>query len=201
MIRRRLNKSLDAQERPMRSELDKMLAGEFYDPLDPALVQARDVARDLCQELNATRERDQELRRSIVKRLFGRGGDSVWMQPPFFCDYGSNIALGERVFFNFNCVILDVCAVTIGDFTLFGPAVQIYTATHPMNAELRRKQEFSKPIAIGSDVWVGGGAIICPGVTIGSKSVIGAGSVVTRDIPQGVFAAGNPCRVIREITE
>lgn len=185
----------------MRSELDKMLAGELYDPLDPALVQARDVARDLCQELNATRERDQELRRSIVKRLFGRGGDSVWMQPPFFCDYGSNIALGERVFFNFNCVILDVCAVTIGDFTLFGPAVQIYTATHPMNAELRRKQEFSKPIAIGSDVWVGGGAIICPGVTIGSKSVIGAGSVVTRDIPQGVFAAGNPCRVIREITE
>ena len=185
----------------MRSEMDKMLAGELYDPLDPALVQARDVARDLCQELNATRERDQELRRSIVKRLFGRGGDSVWMQPPFFCDYGSNILLGERVFFNFNCVILDVCSVTIGDFTLFGPAVQIYTATHPMNAQLRRKQEFSKPIVIGSDVWVGGGAIICPGVTIGSKSVIGAGSVVTRDIPSGVFAAGNPCRVIREITE
>ena len=109
--------------------------------------------------------------------------------------------MGERVFFNFNCVILDVCSVQIGDFTLFGPAVQIYTATHPMNAELRRKQEFAKPIEIGSDVWVGGGAIICPGVKIGSKSVIGAGSVVTRDIPDCVFAAGNPCRVIREITE
>ena len=178
-----------------------MLAGELYDALDPELVQARDRARDLCQDLNATREREQELRRAILKQLFAKGGDSVWMQPPFFCDYGSNIHLGERVFFNFNCVILDVCEVTIGDFTLFGPAVQIYTATHPLNHELRRKQEFAKPIAIGSDVWVGGGAIICPGVTIGSKSVIGAGSVVTRNIPAGVLAVGNPCRVIRELDD
>jgi len=105
------------------------------------------------------------------------------------------------VFFNFNCVVLDVAKVTVGDFTLFGPAVQIYTATHPLDAELRRQQEYAKPIDIGSDVWVGGGAIICPGVRIGSRSVIGAGSVVTRDVPEGVFAAGNPCRVIREITE
>ena len=178
----------------MRSEKDKMLAGELYDALDPELAVARDRARDLCQDLNATREREQELRRTILKQLFAKGGDSV-------CDYGSNIHLGERVFFNFNCVILDVCEVTIGDFTLFGPAVQIYTATHPLNHELRRKQEFAKPIAIGSDVWVGGGAIICPGVTIGSKSVIGAGSVVTRNIPAGVLAAGNPCRVIRELDE
>ncbi len=136
----------------------------------------------------------------VISRCLGTGGESVWMQPPFFCDYGSNILLGERVFFNFNCIVLDVCMVKVGDFTLFGPAVQIYTATHPMNAEQRRKQEFAKPIEIGSDVWVGGGAIICPGVKIGAKSVIGAGSVVTRDIPAGVFAAGNPCRVIREIT-
>lgn len=178
-----------------------MLAGELYDPLDAELVQARDRARDLCQDLNASRERDQDARRSILKQLIGQGGDSVWMQPPFFCDYGSNILLGERVFFNFNCVVLDVCEVKIGDFTLFGPAVQIYTATHPMNADLRRKQEMAKPIEIGSDVWVGGGAIICPGVRIGSKTVIGAGSVVTRAIPAGVFAAGNPCRVIREIRE
>ena len=185
----------------MRSENEKMLASELYDPLDPELVQARDRARDLCQELNASREKDQETRRRILLALFGKGGDSVWMQPPFFCDYGSNILLGERVFFNFNCVVLDVCQVKIGDFTLFGPTVQIYTATHPMNAELRRKQEFGKPIEIGSDVWVGGGAIICPGVKIGSKTVIGAGSVVTRDIPAGVCAAGNPCRVIREITD
>jgi len=185
----------------MPTELEKMLAGELYDPLDPELVRARDRARDLCQDLNATREADRDARRQILTALFGRGGDSVWMQPPFFCDYGSNIRLGERVFFNFNCVVLDVCRVTIGDYTLFGPAVQIYTATHPMNAELRRKQEFAKPIEIGSDVWVGGGAIICPGVKIGSKAVIGAGSVVTRDIRDRVFAAGNPCRVIREITE
>ncbi|HWG45401.1 MAG TPA: sugar O-acetyltransferase [Gemmataceae bacterium] len=185
----------------MRNETEKMLAGELYDPLDPDLVRARDRARYLCQTLNATREADRDQRRAILTELFGKGGDSVWMQPPFYCDYGSNILLGERVFFNFNCVVLDVCPVTIGDFTLFGPAVQIYTATHPMNAQLRRKQEFAKPIAIGSDVWVGGGAILCPGVTIGSRAVIGAGSVVTRDIPEGVFAAGNPCRVIREITE
>jgi maltose O-acetyltransferase len=185
----------------MRSELEKMLAGELYDPLDLELAHARGRARDLCQDLNATRERDQEARRRILKELFGKGGDTVWMQPPFFCDYGTNIHLGKRVFFNFNCVVLDVCRVTIGDHTLFGPAVQIYTATHPMNAELRRKQEFGKPIDIGADVWVGGGAIVCPGVTIGSKSVIGAGSVVTRDIPSGVFAAGNPCRVVREIIE
>src|SRR4051794_900000 len=185
----------------MRTERDKMLTGELYDPLDPELVRARDLARDLCHDLNATRERDQEARRRILKELFGQGGDSVWMQPPFYCDYGSNILLGERIFFNFNCVVLDVCRVSIGDYTLFGPAVQVYTATHPMNAELRRSQEFSKPIEIGSDVWVGGGAILCPGVRIGSRAVIGAGSVVTRDIPEGVFAAGSPCRVIGEITE
>jgi maltose O-acetyltransferase len=185
----------------MPGEKEKMLAGQLYDPLDPELVVARQRARNLCQDLNATREAEQEARRRILKELFGKGGESVWMQPPFFCDYGTNILLGERVFFNFNCVVLDVCRVTIGDFTLFGPAVQIYTATHPMNAELRRRQEFAKPIDIGWDVWVGGGAIVCPGVKIGSRSVIGAGSVVTRDIPEGVFAAGNPCRVIREITE
>lgn len=183
----------------MPTEREKMLAGELYDPHDPELAAARIMARTLCQQLNAGPEDDQELRRSILKKLFGRGGDSVWMQPPFYCDYGTNIELGQRVFFNFNCVVLDVCRVTIGDCTLFGPAVQIYTATHPMQAELRRTQEAGKPIDIGSDVWVGGGAILCPGVTIGSKSVIGAGSVVTRSIPPNVFAAGNPCRVIREI--
>ena len=185
----------------MPTELEKMLAGELYDPLDLELVKARERARDLCWELNATLEGETERRRGILGRLLGRGGDSVWMQPPFFCDYGSNIFLGERVFFNFNCVVLDVCRVTVGDFTLFGPAVQIYTGTHPMNPLLRRTQEFAKPIEIGSDVWVGGGAIICPGVKIGSKTVIGAGSVVTKDIPEGVVAVGNPCRVIREITE
>lgn len=185
----------------MRSEREKMLGGELYDAHDPELVLARERARNLCQNLNVTREQEQEDRRRLLMELFGSGGDSVWMQPPFFCDYGINIHLGTRVYFNFNCVVLDVCEIRIGDFSLFGPAVQIYTATHPMNAHLRRTQEFGKPISIGSDVWVGGGAIICPGVTIGSRAVIGAGSVVTRDIPGGIFAAGNPCRVIRVVTE
>ena len=185
----------------MQSERDKMLAGELYDALDPELVAARDRARDLCQALNATGEAQKEERRRILQELFGAGGESVWMQPPFFCDYGSNILLGERVFFNFNCVVLDVCQVRIGDYTQFGPAVQIYTAAHPMNAMLRRTQEFAEPIEIGSDVWIGGGAILCPGVRVGSRSIIGAGSVVTRDIPEGVLAVGNPCRVIRPISE
>jgi maltose O-acetyltransferase len=185
----------------MPSERKKMLAGQLYDPLDPELVAGRERARDLCQALNGTREAEAETRRRILRELFGTGGDTVWMQPPFFCDYGTNIELGERVFFNFNCVVLDVCRVRIGDYTLFGPAVQIYTPMHPFNAELRRREEFGKPVEIGSDVWVGGGAIILPGVRIGSRAVIGAGSVVTRDVPDGVFAAGNPCRVIREITD
>jgi len=183
------------------TEREKMLAGELYDPLDPELVMARERARDLCQSLNATRESEQAARRRIVTGLFASGGETVWMQPPFYCDYGANIFLGERVFFNFNCVVLDVCPIRIGDYTLFGPNVQIYTPMHPFNAALRRKQEFGKPVEIGADVWVGGGAIILPGVRIGSRAVIGAGSVVTRDIPDAVFAAGNPCRAIREITE
>ena len=183
----------------MRSEREKMLAGELYDPLDPELAAARVRARDLCQDLNATREADEAERRRILIDLFGAGGGDVWMQPPFFCDYGANIFLGQRVFFNFNCVVLDVCAVRIGDYTLFGPSVQIYTATHPLEAGLRRTREFAKPVTIGSDVWVGGAAVILPGVTIGSRSVIGAGSVVTRDIPDDVFAAGNPCRVVRSL--
>jgi maltose O-acetyltransferase len=183
------------------TEREKMLAGHLYDPFDAELVSARARARDLCQALNATREAEQDERRRILQELFGAGGDSVWMQPPFFCDYGANIELGERVFFNFNCVVLDVRPVRIGSFTLFGPAVQILTPMHPWNAELRRKEEFGKPIDIGADVWVGAGAIILPGVQIGSRAVIGAGSVVTRNIPDGVFAAGNPCRVLREITE
>jgi maltose O-acetyltransferase len=185
----------------VRSEREKMLAGELYDPLDPELTAARVRARDLCQALNATRERDADERRRLLIELFGAGGAEVWMQPPFYCDYGSHIFLGKRVFFNFNCVVLDVCRVEIGDFTLFGPAVQVYTATHPLEAELRRSREFAKPVTIGSDVWVGGAAVILPGVTIGSRSVIGAGSVVTRDVPDDVFAAGNPCRVIRRLTQ
>jgi maltose O-acetyltransferase len=185
----------------MRTEWDKMLAGELYNPLDGDLVRRRERARDLCQTLNTTREAEQERRRSILIDLLGAGGDTVWMQPPFYCDYGTNMHLGKRVLFNFNCIVLDVCEVRVGDYTLFGSGVQILTPLHPMNAARRREQEFGKPIDIGSDVWVGAGALILAGVRIGSRAVIGAGSVVTRDIPVDVFAAGNPCRVIREVTE
>lgn len=183
----------------MRTEKEKMLAGELYDPLDEQLCLERDRCRNLCLLLNATREDQKAERQRLLAELLGRESD-VWIQPPFFCDYGSNIELGCKVFFNFNCVVLDVAPVIIGSNVLFGPAVQIYTATHPMSASVRRKGiESAKSIIIGSDVWVGGGAIICPGVTIGDRSVIGAGSVVTRDIPSDVFAAGNPARVIRTI--
>ncbi len=176
-----------------------MLAGELYDALDPELVRERERCRDLCQDLNATREGQKEARGRLLTALFGRETDA-WIQPPFFCDYGTNITLGSRVFFNFNCVVLDVMPVTIGDRTLFGPAVQIYTATHPLDATLRSQGlESARPVTIGSDVWVGGGAIICPGVTIGDRAVIGAGSVVTRDVPPDVVVAGNPARVIRAL--
>lgn len=183
----------------MKSELEKMRAGEPYDPGDAELVSWRERARELCWKLNATAETEQELRRSLQRQLFGSGGDDVWLQPPFFCDYGSHIHLGKRVYFNFNCVVLDVCEVHIGEHTLFGPAVQIYTATHPLAAEQRRKYEYGEPIHIGADCWIGGGAIILPGVDIGDKTVIGAGSVVTKSIPGGVLAAGNPCRVVRPL--
>jgi len=185
----------------MRTEREKMLAGELYDPFDAELVGGREQARSLCQVLNKTQESEHAERRRILQALLGTGGDTVWMQPPFHCDYGSNIHLGARVFFNFNCTVLDVCEVRIGDYTLFGPAVQILTPLHPLNAHARRTQEYGRPIDIGADVWVGGGTLILAGVRIGSRAIIGAGSVVTRDVPEGVLAAGNPCRVIRDIPE
>jgi len=184
---------------PMKTEREKMLAGELYDPSDAELVAARRRARDLCQSLAGTRTSDPDERRRLLCALFGAGGDTVSLEPPFFCDYGANIELGEHVYFNFNCVVLDVCSVRIGSFTLIGPAVQIYTAMHPFDHRLRRDQELGKPVEIGADAWIGGGAIILPGVRIGARAVIGAGSVVTRDVPEGVFAAGNPCRVLRPV--
>lgn len=177
------------------TEREKMIAGELYDALDPELVAARERTRELCWKLNAQPKPD----RALLEQLFGKGGDSVWLHPPFYCDYGTNIELGERVFFNFNCVVLDTCKVTIGDYCQFGSGVQLLTPLHPLDAALRRKEEYGKPIAIGNDVWIGAGALVLPGVTIGARSVIGAGSVVTRDVPEGVLAVGNPCRVVRSI--
>ena len=184
----------------MRTQKEKMLAGELYDPLDPQLSAERRRARLLFKALNDTRDDQQEERARLVRELIPAAGEGVIVEPPFYCDYGTNITLGDRVFFNFNCVVLDVAPVRIGARSLFGPAVQIYAATHPFSAAERRTGlEAGKPVEIGEDVWVGGGAIICPGVRVGSGSVVGAGSVVTRDVPRGVFAAGNPCRVVREI--
>jgi len=180
----------------MKSELEKMRAGEPYDPQVPELVSARERARSLCVQINNLGPHEAE-RRQLLRQLFASGGETASVTSPFFCDYGSNIELDENVYFNFNCIVLDVCPVRIGAHTLFGPAVQIYTALHPMDPVERRKTEYGRPVEIGRDVWVGGAAVILPGVRIGSRSVIGAGSVVTRDVPEDVFAAGNPCRVIR----
>lgn len=184
----------------MPTEKQKMLAGELYNALDPELTRDRERCRELCRQLNDSREDQVAQRQQILAVLLGKATDA-WLQPPFHCDYGYNIRLGCKVFFNFNCIILDVMPVTIGDHTLIGPAVQIYTAMHPLHAvERRAGLEFARPITIGSDVWIGGAAIICPGVTIGDRSIIGAGSVVTRDIPDDVIAAGNPCRVMRMVS-
>lgn len=184
----------------MDTEKRKMLAGEPYDAQDPQLVAERLHARMLCGKLAQLPADAPAVQvRALLEQLFGAPTD-VYVTPPFFCDYGRNIRLGTNVYFNFNCVVLDVAPVHIGNNCLFGPAVQIYAALHPLDADLRRAGlEAGKPVMIGNDVWVGGAAVICPGVSIGEGAVIGAGSVVTRDVPAGVFAAGNPCRVIRTI--
>ena len=143
----------------MVTEKEKMLAGEMYDAADPQLFAERQRARDLCKSLNASDDNEQEVRQRIIRELFASAGDAIWIEPPFYCDYGSNITLGRNVFFNFNCVILDPAPVVIGNNVLFGPAAQLCTATHPMSGSERRTwREFARPIAIGSDVWVGGGA-------------------------------------------
>ena len=184
----------------MKTEKERMLAGEPYDPLDPQLAAERRRARLLFKALNDTRDDQPEERARLIRELIPAAGAGVLVEPPFYCDYGTNITLGERVFFNFNCVVLDAAPVRVGSGVLFGPAVQIYAATHPLGAAGRRTGlEAGRPVEVGDDVWVGGGAILCPGVRVGARSVVGAGSVVTRDIPAGVFAAGNPCRVIREL--
>jgi maltose O-acetyltransferase len=183
-----------------RSRKDKMLAGELYDPRDPQLAAERRRARLLFKALNDARDDQQEERARPIKALIPASGRDIWIESPFYCDYGSNITLGDQVFFNFNCVVLDVAPVRIGSGVLIGPAVQIYAATHPLSAAERRTGlEYGQAVEIGDEVWIGGGAIICPGVRIGARAVIGAGSVVTRDVPAGVFAAGNPCRVIRGV--
>ena len=183
----------------MTTERERMISGELYDPADPELRAARVRARTLCQQFNALPADAVEARRALLSELLGRP-TTAFITPPFQCDYGTNIELGDDVYFNVNCVVLDVAPVRIGARTMFGPAAQIYAATHPMSvAERRTGRELGRPVTIGEDVWVGGHTVICPGVTIGDGTIVGAGSVVTRDLPAGVVAAGNPCRVIRTL--
>jgi maltose O-acetyltransferase len=182
------------------TEREKMLAGELYMASDEELVSMRKAARRLLHAYNTTTVGEPEMRTDILKRLFGRVGSPVEIEPPFYCDYGSNIYAGDGLYINFGCVILDCNEVHIGDKVLFGPYVQVYTAYHPTDPEVRKsRRELASSISIGNNVWVGGGAIICGGVTIGENTTIGAGSVVIKDIPPRVMAAGNPCRVIKKL--
>ncbi len=184
-----------------KTEKQKMLAGEFYLANDPELATDSKRAYRLLRMYNSTTEEQQEQRRQILQELFGRVGEIITIVPPFYCDYGSNISVGNNFYMNYGCVILDCNQVEIGDNVLCAPYVQIYTAHHPVEAEIRLTgRELATSIKIGNNVWIGGGAIICPGVTIGDNTTIGAGSVVVKDIPANVVAVGNPCRVIRHLS-
>lgn len=172
-----------------------------HNPFAPDLVAARKRAKTICQQINALPADRHKARKPLYASLFGKVS-SAYIEPNFFCDYGSNIYLGERFYANHNCVILDAAEIHIGDRVMFGPNVQLYGTTHPLDPQERASgKELCASIVIGDDCWVGGGAIILAGVTIGNAAVIGAGSVVTQDIPAGVVAVGNPCRVIKGTSE
>ncbi len=182
------------------SEKDKMLKGEMYFPNDEELIKLRERARNIFYEFNQTKSSETDKRKALLNELLMSKADNFVVEPPFFCDYGFNIKVGKNVFFNFNCIVLDVCEVKIGDNVLFGPNVQIYTATHPLDTKQRiALQEYAKPIEIADNCWIGGGAIILPGVKIGRNSIIGSGAVVTKDIPDNVVAAGNPAKIIKRL--
>ncbi len=181
---------------------ERMLAGLPYRAWMDGLFEEREACRRLVYEFNSIKPEERRERiPAILKKLLGKTGNNVWIEPPFHCDYGWNIEVGENFYANYNLVILDVCKVTIGDNVFIAPNVALYAAGHPVHPESRNSgYEYGAPITVGDNVWIGGSVVILPGVNIGSGSVIGAGSVVTRDIPPNVVAAGNPCRVLREIT-
>ncbi|WP_282173449.1 sugar O-acetyltransferase [Cytobacillus firmus] len=184
----------------MKTEKEKMLAGEMYDPADPVLLKEREEARRKVRMYNQTLETEGEKRIKLLKELLGSTGENVYMEPNIRFDYGYNTHVGENFFANFDCTILDVCEVRFGDNCMLAPGVHIYTATHPLHpAERNSGREYAKPITIGNNVWVGGSAVINPGVTIGDNAVIASGAVVTKDVPANAAVGGNPAKVIKKI--
>lgn len=181
------------------SEEEKMLSGELYNSGDEQLVEKLINAKKLCNQYNKLDVEDIKTRNEIIKKLFHRTGNEFMIMPNFYCDYGFNIEIGDNFYANHNLVILDANKVTFGNNVQIGPNCGFYTSGHPIDKETRRKVEFAKPITIGNDVWIGGNVCVMPGVTIGDNTVIGAGSVVTKNIPSNVVAVGNPCRVIKKL--
>ena len=184
------------------TEKELMLSEQLYIAKDPQLAQDFQRARRLTRLINTATEEQADYRMGLFRELFGKIGENFWIEPPFRTDYGCNTYIGENFYANYDCIFIDVAKISIGDNVLFGPRVCLFTAGHPIDAEVRNSGlEYGKKITIGSNVWIGGNTVINPGVTIGDGTVIGSGSVVTKDIPSGVVAAGVPCRVIRPITE
>ena len=183
------------------NEQQLQAAGHMY-KLDQTLFAAHLNSKRITRLLNATLETEVPRRKALVRELFAEAGADAYVEPPFHCDYGYNVTVGEKFYCNYDCVFLDCGKITIGDHVMLGPKVQIYTAAHPIDPDVRRwGHDLGIPVTVGNDVWIGGGSILCPGCSVGDGTVIGAGSVVTGHIPAGVVAAGNPCRVIRAITD
>jgi maltose O-acetyltransferase len=191
----------DEKEGDPRSQRERMLAGDLYLADDPVLARESQRAAELTKEYNDSSPSDPATRRRILTELLGSLGADAEVRPPFYCDYGFHTHIGARTFINFGLVALDVAPIKIGDDVQVGPYVQLLTPTHPLEPEPRRaKWEAAEPIAISENVWLGGGVIVCPGVTIGADTVVAAGAVVTRDLPPGVLAVGAPARVVRSLT-
>lgn len=184
----------------MKSEKEKMLAGETYFAGDAQLIEDRIIARQLLHTYNNSTPGEVHFRLDILKRLFGKIGENITVEPSFKCDYGYNIYVGENFYANFDCVMLDVCRIEIGDNCLLAPGVHIYTAAHPLDSKMRSSGiEYGKSVRIGHNVWIGGGVIINPGVTIGDNVVVASGSVVVKDVPDNVLVGGNPARIIKNL--
>jgi acetyltransferase-like isoleucine patch superfamily enzyme len=186
----------------MLSEKENMLSGKLYKFFGEELTAERQCAKELVFDFNGLRPAETVARHKIIKKLFGKTGNNFFIEPPFRCDYGYNIEIGENFYANYNCIILDCSKVVIGDNVFIGPNISIFTAGHPIHSAIRNQElEYAFPITIGNNVWIGGNTVINPGVSLGDNSVIGSGSVVTKNIPANTIAAGNPCRVLRQITE